>query len=136
MPGGFVTFHEIDLKTLPRSSPPFAEWDQDCGWVIDVFGKMLPHPDAALRLTEHFEKAGLPIPAIFCEAPIGNSADPSDCRWIADTVLTLKSKMIKFGLSNAVRLTNRLAGKVHEAASKLGAQLMGPAQICAWTRLS
>lgn len=133
--GGLMAFHEIDLTTPARSNPPIAEWDQAAGWVVGAFGRMLSHPDAALRLTEHFEKAGLPLPTLFCECPMGNGADPLQCRWMADTALTLKSKMLEFGFVDAARLDEQLSQRLYEATRKLNAQLIGPAQVCAWTRL-
>jgi ubiquinone/menaquinone biosynthesis C-methylase UbiE len=134
-PSGLLAFHEIDLTTLPRSHPPVAEWDRACSWVMETFKKILAHPDAALRMTEHFARADLPPPTLFCETPIGNRAHSLNCRWTVDTVLTLKSKMLEFGLADAVYLDEQLADRIHDATCRLDAQLVGPAQICAWTRL-
>jgi hypothetical protein len=67
---------------------------------------------------------------------MGIGADPILWRWMADTVLTLKPKMIESGYADAARLDEHLADRFHEAACRLNAQLVGPAQVCAWTELN
>ncbi|MDQ0395585.1 class I SAM-dependent methyltransferase [Labrys monachus] len=133
-PGGVLAFHELDLVSALRSHPPVKVWDDLCDWILANFGKTLNHPDAARRLTEHFMKAGLPAPHLFCEIPLGNGDHSPLYHWLADTAMTVRSGMGGDLSDMPAGLDETLPDVLRRDTTALFSQILGPAQICAWAK--
>ena len=134
-PGGRLAFHEIDLVGDMYSRPPVPAWDELAGWIIGAFCKALPNADAPLRLTEHFVRAGLPVPELFCEIPLGNGNRSPIYRWMVDTALTLKSRGSGERSQIPANLHVGLADVIRDEVTASLGQVAGPAQICAWVQV-
>ena len=80
-PGGVVAFHELCIRgQVVQSLPSVSLWQQAGEWIRAAFQAVAPHYDAGGRLIEHFRRAGLPQPTLFCESPVGGGEDsPSHC---------------------------------------------------------
>jgi hypothetical protein len=97
----------------------------------------LPHHDASDRLVQHFLNAGLPLPHLFCESPVGGGADSPFYAWSTDTLHSLTPKLVQMGIavSEQVGPLETLEGRLRDATVEACSQIRGPAQVCAWTRV-
>jgi ubiquinone/menaquinone biosynthesis C-methylase UbiE len=74
-PGGAVAFHEVFLVGTWWSCPLVPLWRQTSDLISKTFGSVVTHPDAGARMIEHFHNAGLPLPSLFSETPVGGGPD-------------------------------------------------------------
>ena len=136
-PGGVVAFHELCVRgQVVQSLPTVSLWQQAGEWIRMAFQAAAPHHDAGGRLIEHFCRAGLPQPTVFCESPVGRGEDSPLVAWIADTLESFLPQLAKMRILTADTIAietfeDRLRTAVVEAQS----QIVGPAQFCAWTRV-
>jgi ubiquinone/menaquinone biosynthesis C-methylase UbiE len=136
-PGGVVAFHELCVHgQFVQSLPSVSLWQQAGQWIRLAFQAATPQPDAGGRLIEHFARAGLPQPTLFCDSPAGGGEDSPLYTWMADTLESLLPQLEKMRNSIADTIAietfeDRLRTAVVEAQS----QIVGPAQFCAWTRI-
>jgi ubiquinone/menaquinone biosynthesis C-methylase UbiE len=136
-PGGVVAFHELrNHRQFVQSLPTVSLWQQAGEWIRMAFQAAAPHHDAGGRLIEHFCRAGLPQPTLFCESPVGRGEDSPLVAWIADTLESFLPQLAKMRILTADSIAietfeDRLRTAVVEAQS----QIVGPAQFCAWTRV-
>jgi 2-polyprenyl-3-methyl-5-hydroxy-6-metoxy-1,4-benzoquinol methylase len=136
-PGGVVAFHELCVRGQGvQSLPTVSLWQQAGEWIQVAFQAAAPHHDAGGRLIEHFSRAGLPQPTVFCESPVGRGEDSPLVAWIADTLESFLPQLAKMRILTADTIAietfeDRLRTAVVEAQS----QIVGPAQFCAWTRV-
>jgi SAM-dependent methyltransferase len=136
-PGGMIAFHEIDFTRDLNSCPSVWRWNTAGALANAAFQEVLPHYDVANRLIEHFSAAGLPTPNLFREVPVGGGSDSLLYAWIAETLRSVWPQLIGMGLvteelTSAETLETRLRSAVIEARS----QIEGPAQVCAWMKVS
>jgi hypothetical protein len=92
--------------------------------------------DAAGRLVEFFQGAGLSEPRLFSETPVSGGSDPSLCIWVAELIRSLMPSILDRGLATAQEISvetleERLICEVREMRS----QVEIPSQVCAWTRV-
>jgi hypothetical protein len=105
--------------------------------MVTAFKSVAPHWDAGARLTEHFSRAGLPVPRLFSEIPIGNAEDP---HLIALAVSTLRSFMPQLIEIGAVTVTveavdiENLASRLSVAITEASSQIEWYPQVCGWTK--
>jgi 2-polyprenyl-3-methyl-5-hydroxy-6-metoxy-1,4-benzoquinol methylase len=135
--GGVVAFHELSFGgQFLQSLPSVSLWQQAGEWIGMAFQAAIPHHDAGGRLIEHFSRAGLPQPAMFCESPISGGKDSPFFAWVAEGLESALPQLAKTRILSADRIAietfeDRLRTAVVEAHS----QIVGPAQFCAWTRV-
>jgi 2-polyprenyl-3-methyl-5-hydroxy-6-metoxy-1,4-benzoquinol methylase len=134
-PGGVIAFHEITLCELLRTLPCVPLWKSVAELLVSAF-RALPHHDASDRLIQHFMNAGLPLPHLFCEIPVGGGADSPFYAWITDTLHSLTPKLVQMGIavSDQVGPLETLEGRLRDATVEACSQIRGPVQVCAWTR--
>jgi hypothetical protein len=101
-----------------------------------AFQAVAPHHDAGGRLIEHFCRAGLTQPTLFCESLVGGGEDSPLIAWIASSLESFLPQLAKMRILTADSIAietfeDRLRTAVVEAQS----QIVGPAQFCAWTRV-
>jgi SAM-dependent methyltransferase len=136
-PGGVVAFHELCVGgQVLQSLPGVPLWQQAWDWMRMAFQAAAPHSDAGGRLIEHFSRAGLPQPALFCESPVGGGKDSPLYAWLAETLESFMPQVLRTGIVTADTIAietfeDRLRTAVVEAQS----QVVGPEQFCAWTRV-
>jgi hypothetical protein len=93
-------------------------------------------PDAAQRLAESFEEAGLGAPSLVCERVVGTHQSRSVMAWMASTFREVLPRALEFGLITAGEIAvEELEARVHAAVFEARAQIVGPDQCCAWTRV-
>ena len=94
-PGGVVAFHELNLDSAFHSLPAVPLLEQTGEWIRVAFRSMLPHRDAGGRMIEHFSRAGLPQPTLFCECDVGGGDDSPLYAWAAETLASLLPQLFR-----------------------------------------
>ncbi len=136
-PGGIVAFHELWIHgQWVQSLPTVRLWQRVGGWISMAFQAVAPHCDAGGRLIEHFTRAGLPQPTVFCESLVGGGIDSPLYAWITGTLESVIPQLVRMRILAADSIAmetfeDRLRNSVVNARS----QVVGPAQFCAWTRV-
>ena len=129
-PGGIVAFHELVLggENQTRPSLPLANeiWDG----VMAAFISVTRHPDAASRLVEHFHRAGLGQPSLFCETPTGGGPDLPVYAWLVQTLRSLLPQLERIGRAVPADI-DTLEDRLRTQAVAARSQLVGPAEFCA-----
>lgn len=133
-PGGIVAFHEAMLGGENQARPPLPLateiWDAVMAGLISV----VRHPDAAGRLVEHFHRAGLGQPSLFCETPTGGGPDSPIYAWLAQTLRSLQPQIERIGRAVPADI-DTLEDRLRVEAVAAHSQLVGAAQFCAWARV-
>jgi SAM-dependent methyltransferase len=133
-PGGLVAFHElcVDGRFL-ISMPNVSLWQQAGEWIHTAFRSVAPHYDAGGRLIEHFTRAGLPEPCVFCECLVGGGQDSPLYAWIAETLESFAPQLLKLEVLTPDAIDfDTLEDRIREAVVEARSQVLGPAQFCAW----
>jgi 2-polyprenyl-3-methyl-5-hydroxy-6-metoxy-1,4-benzoquinol methylase len=132
-PGGVVAFHELNIDSAFRSLPAVPLWEQTGEWIRLAFRSMLPHRDAGGRLIEHFSRAGLPQPTLFCECEVGGDDDSPLYAWAAETLASLLPQLFRQEIVTAEAVgIDSLEARLREAVVAARSQVVGPEQFCAW----
>ena len=101
-----------------------------------AFQAAAPHHDAGGRLIEHFSRAGLPQPTVFCESPVGRGEDSPLVAWIAETLEIVLPQLAKMRILTADTIAiETLETRLRKAVVEAQSQIVGPAQFCAWARV-
>jgi ubiquinone/menaquinone biosynthesis C-methylase UbiE len=133
--GGIVAFHEIALFGTFEMRPSVPLWRQSLDLIVKAFLSVLPHFDAAGRLIEHFHRAGLGEPTVFCETPIGGGADSMAYAWVAETLRSVMPQLQTMGVLTAEIGIDTLEDRLRKAATAVHGQGAGPPQFCGWARV-
>lgn len=133
-PGGTVAFHEIVLHGESQTRPPVPLVTQVWDGVMAAFASVLPHRDVASRLVEHFHRAGLGQPSLFCETPVGGGPDSPIYAWFAQTLCSVRPQLARIGAPVPGDI-DTLEDRLREAVTAAHAQVVAPAQFCAWARV-
>ena len=80
-PGGILAFHEIDDADDFAALPEVPLWKQANDWLMSALRSLLPNPDVPGRLVDCFSQAGLGVPVLFCEVPIGDGEQSPIAAW-------------------------------------------------------
>jgi len=135
-PGGVVAFHEIDDADDFATLPEVPLWTQANDWLMGALRSLLPNPDLPGRLVDCFSQAGLGVPVLFCEVPIGDGERSPIATWLAETLRTLLPEIIQRGWASedAVDI-DTLEKRLRAAARATQSQVSAPRQVCAWVRV-
>jgi len=105
-------------------------WD----WTVAAFAA-LPHPDAAGRMFEHFQEAGLPQPTVFSEMLVGGGPDCPFYALAALSMAILLPQLEKMSIATAAEVgVDTLEDRLREAVTAARSQLFFPTQVCGWTK--
>jgi ubiquinone/menaquinone biosynthesis C-methylase UbiE len=134
-PGGIVTFQDYDLegtKTEPRC--PFVE---AC---LDRLRETLTRAGAqtvmGLKLGRVFEEAGLPTPQMLLSARVERGPDSPIHDQLTGITRTLLPLMERTGVATAEAVDiETMADRLREEVVALGATIVGPPLVAAWTRI-
>jgi SAM-dependent methyltransferase len=134
-PGGVIAFHEITLRETFRTLPSVPLWDSVDELLVGAF-RVMPHHDASDRLIQHFTSAGLPLPQMFSETPVGGGAESPLYAWGTNTLQSLTPRLVQMGIAVAEQVgpLETLESRLRDATAEVRSQIRGPAQVCAWTR--
>lgn len=133
-PGGTLAFHEIVFDRPMPCQPQVALWTQTTDVLLAACRANFAGWDAGGRLIELFLDAGLPLPDLFCETPIGGGADTPLYTWVVETIRSVLPHIVQGGLSTAETLAiDSLERRLRDAVVEARSQIEGPAQLCAWT---
>jgi len=134
-PGGVVAFHEISLHRGCHSLPSYPAWELMAKCLDLGFSAGVPSWDAAGRLVEHFQNAGLARPNLFAEMPVGGGEDSPLYGWLAGTVRSLMPKLLEYGCVTKEEVsTDTLEERMRSGAVEVQAQVDAAPQVCAWVR--
>jgi ubiquinone/menaquinone biosynthesis C-methylase UbiE len=136
-PGGVVAFHELCIRgQAVQSLPNVSLWQQAGEWIRMAFQAAAPHHDAGGRLIEHFYRAGLRQPTLFCESLVGGSADSPLIGWIAATLESVVPQLARMRVVSGDAIgIETFETRLRDAVAEARSQIVGPAQFCAWARV-
>jgi SAM-dependent methyltransferase len=134
-PGGVVAFHEISLHRGYHSLPSYPAWEVMAKCLNLGFSVGAPSWDAAGRLVEHFQNAGLARPNLFAEMPVGGGEDSQLYGWLAGTVRSLMPTLLEHGSVTEEEVSiDTLEERMRSGAVEVQAQVDAAPQVCAWVR--
>jgi hypothetical protein len=130
-----VAFHEIDVADDFGALPVVPLWKQANHW-LSALRSLLPNPDVAGRMVDCFSKAGLGVPFLFCEVPIGDGERSPIATWLTETLRTLLPQIIQkdWASEDAVDIDS-LEKRLRAATGTTHSQVSAPRQVCAWVRV-
>jgi SAM-dependent methyltransferase len=135
-PGGIVAFHEIDEFSGGSSTPEVPLWNRITNVMMGVMRRIVAAPDAALRLAQSFEEAGLRVPSLICERVVGTHQSRAMLAWVASSFREVLPRAHEFGLITAEEIkVEGLETRLRAAVTVARAQIVGPDQYCAWSRV-
>jgi ubiquinone/menaquinone biosynthesis C-methylase UbiE len=135
--GGVIAFHEPCIRgEMVQSLPSVSLWQQVGEWISMAAQAVAPHCDVGGRLVEHFARAGLPQPTLFCECLAGGGPDSPLYAWMADTFDIVKPQLVKMRiLTEDAPAIEPLKDRLRTAVVEARSQVVGPSQFCAWARV-
>jgi hypothetical protein len=97
---------------------------------------VVTHPDAGARIIEHFQNAGLPLPSLFSETPVGGGPDSPLYPWVAETFRTLLPRAKEVGLVRAGDIDiDSLEDRLRQAVTAVHGQIGVTHQHCGWAKV-
>jgi ubiquinone/menaquinone biosynthesis C-methylase UbiE len=133
--GGVVAFHEVGIFGTFEMRPSVPLWQQSLDLICKAFLSVLAHPDTAGRLIEHFHRAGLGQPAVFCETPVAGGADSVAYAWVAETLRSVMPQLRTIGVPTAGIGIDTLEDRIRQAVIAVHGQGTLPIQFCGWVQV-
>jgi ubiquinone/menaquinone biosynthesis C-methylase UbiE len=135
-PGGAVAFHEVFLLGTWWSFPVVPVWESTSDLINTTFRSVVTYPDAGARMMEHFYNAGVELPRLFSETPVGGGPDSPLYAWAAETLRTLLPRAEEIGLAACGEIDiDRLEDHLRKAVTAVHAQIGFAHQHCGWARV-
>jgi SAM-dependent methyltransferase len=135
-PRGVVAFHEVFLLGTWWSFPLVPLWEDTSDLINRTFRSVVTCPDAGARMVEHFYNAGLELPRLFSETPVGGGPDSPLYAWAAETVRTLLPRAEEIGVAARGEIDiDRLEDHLRQAVTANHAQIGFAHQHCGWARV-
>jgi ubiquinone/menaquinone biosynthesis C-methylase UbiE len=135
-PGGYVAFHEVDNRRQYHSEPKVDLWDAVVREIVSRCREECPQYDIAQKFVTTFCVAGLPVPQLCYEVPIGGGSAPLLCTWASETLRSLSSDPHRTQLEGGVTVDlDSLNIELQRAISAGRAQVEFLGQACAWAKL-
>lgn len=135
-PGGIIAFHEIDEFSGGSSAPEVPLWNRITNVMMEVMRRIVAAPDAALKLSRSFEEAGLRAPSLICERVVGTHQSEPLMAWVASTFREVLPRAQELDLIKAEEIDVKdLETRVRAVIAAARAQIVGPDQYCAWSRV-
>lgn len=133
--GGVVAFHEVGVFGTFEMRPSVPLWQQSLDLIREAFFSVLPHPDTAGRLIDHFQRAGLGQPTVLCEMLVAGGTDSAAYAWVAETLRSVMPQLQKIGVPTAGIGIDTLEDRLREAVIAAQGQGALPPQFCGWVRV-
>jgi ubiquinone/menaquinone biosynthesis C-methylase UbiE len=135
-PGGVMALHELDLAGDFTSCPPVWAWNTLGSMTMGAFREALPHYGSANQMIKWFAEAGLPLPELFREIPVGDAEQSLLYAWLERTLRSVWPQLVEMGVATAEGFpTDRTMEGVRTALVQARSQIEGPAQVCAWVKI-
>lgn len=135
-PGGSIAFHEIRLRQRFDSLPAVPLWQMTGDFLLTAAQSAMPRHDVSDRLIECFAEAGLPQLNLFCETPVDGGIDSPLYAWVAETLQSFLPQLTKMGIPFGELVgIETLESRLREAVVAARSQIVGPGQVCAWSRI-
>jgi SAM-dependent methyltransferase len=135
-PGGVVAFHEVFLLGTWWSFPLVPLWEDTSDLINRTFRSVVTCPDAGARMVEHFYNAGVELPRVFSETPVGGGPDSPLYSWAAETFRTLLPRAEEIGLLARGEIDiDKLEDHLRQAVTAVHAQIGFAHQHCGWARV-
>jgi ubiquinone/menaquinone biosynthesis C-methylase UbiE len=132
-PGGILAFHELGMGPYVVSQPGTEVWAQAMRWINAVLVQSGGQADAAFRLLQIYDDAGLGMPAILCETIVSGGRFSPFYDWLATTVRSLLPRIVELGIATEVEVDiDTLEDRLRNSAIEQRVQLLSPPQFCAW----
>lgn len=132
---GIVGFHEIASHIPPLSLPELKLIHLYHKWVTAALRLSGAQFDAAGRMLGIFREAGLPVPTLYCETPVGGGRGSPLYPWIASTLRSFMPKIIEFRIATAEEIEiNTFQERLELAAISSNAQLVMNPQFTGWVQ--
>ncbi|MGX9430238.1 MULTISPECIES: hypothetical protein [Bradyrhizobium] len=134
--GGAVAFHEVLLLGTWWSFPLVSLWEDTSDLINTTFRSVVTCPDVGARMVEHFYNAGVELPRLFSETPVGGGPDSSLYAWAAETFRSLLPRAEEIGLVARGEIDiDRLEEHLRQAVTAVHAQIGFAHQHCGWARV-
>jgi SAM-dependent methyltransferase len=134
-PGGIVAFQENDFTYPPTTFPPAPLHQQLMQWTTPPPGGGGPDQQMGSKLYRTYLDAGLPVPQLRLDAPIGGGPDWPGYDYVADTVRSLLPMLERMGAVTADDVdVDTLADRLRAEVVGQGGVQMLPIVIGAWAR--
>lgn len=135
-PGGIVAFQEGDIRSSVRAYPPAPLHEQMVRLTTPPPGAPGPDIEMGLKLCAAFVQAGLQVPFLRHDAPVGGGETWPGYAYLADTVRSLLPFLVQVGAAapdqvDLETLEDRLRAEV---VQRNGIQILPPL-IGAWARV-
>lgn len=134
--GGVVAFQENDFYYPPTVFPPTELSRQFQEWAIPKEGSPGPEMHMGSKLLRTYVDAGLPTPAIVCEAPVGGGPDWPGFEYAAETLRSLLPAFERMGRALDPREVDidTLGARMRDDATRVRGVQMLPMMFGAWSR--
>ena len=135
--GGVVVFQEPDLTRMGASWPPLPVLEQLCEWVRDAHRAWGIDCQFGLRLQQVFQDAGLPAPALRCDAFIGSGPGWGWYDQMLHAACNAMPVVLSTGLTPAEQVgLDALTERVSEAVASQRSVTRAIDLVSAWTRMA
>ncbi len=133
-PGGIVAVQELDMDGV-RSDPNCPLFETAAQRIRETFSRAGYDPRTGLKLWRIFREAGLPAPRMILGARVEAAPDSLIYEQVAEVTRSLQPLTERLGVATAADIgIETLADRIREEAEALGATLVSPSLIGAWTR--
>jgi len=134
-PGGLVAFQESDMKDGVYSEPVCPVYETVIQRIAQTFTRSGADPRTGQRLAQIFQEAGLSAPQMILHSRVERGPDSPIYHLMAQTSRVMLPLMQRTGVATAEEVgVETLAERVRTEAVALGATLVTPPWIGAWTR--
>jgi len=134
-PGGLVAFQEAEMKDGVYSEPVCPLYEEAVQRITQTFSHIGADPRTGQRLAQIFEEAGLPAPQMILHARVERGPDSPVYHLAAQMTRVMLPLMERTGVATAEEVeVETLAERIRAEAVALGATLVTPPFIGAWTR--
>ena len=134
--GGCVAFHEINLIDFLPTFPTVELFDALLKETCERFQQACPEAGVARRMVSTFVSAGLDVPEMFCEVANMGTPGKSGTKWLTDTLRSMSDGAQQTRLADGREINfEATAIDLERTIEEVHAQVHGPFQVCAWTRI-
>ncbi len=135
-PGSIVAFQEFDIPDQSDATMPASPlWGQAINWCRYTFQRAGVELRMGMKLYSTFLAAGLPVPQLRYEAPIGVGPEWIGYEVLADTVRVLLPLIQKFDIITVEEIEiETLAQRLRDEIVGLGGVARFLSLVSAWTR--
>ena len=137
-PGGILAFQEFDFslsESLWTHEATPRLFKQCILWILDVFRLAGFQMNMSRALPEAFRRAGLPLPHMFLDGPVGLGSDWSGYDYVAECLRSTLPLLERFGIATAQEVdVETIAGRLREEVVNQYSYIILTLMVGAWIR--